>query len=89
MAPSPDGNGVILVGGSKGWSDSIDSILELNIHGLNPNQGWIGSWTILTTKLQFKRMRHVVIPILMDEEFCGTNIPTTGKYIYKAHCTIL
>ena len=85
MAPSPDGNGVILVGGSKGWSDSIDSILELKADG----QGWIGSWTILTTKLQYARMRHVVIPILMDEEYCGINIPTTGKYIYIAHCTIL
>ena len=83
MAPSPAGNGVILVGGSKGWSDFIDSILELKVDG----QGWIGSWTILTTKLKFTRMRHVVIPIFMDEEFCGTNIPTTGKYI--AHCIIL
>ena len=77
MAPSPDGNGVILVGG---W-DSVkylDSILELKADG----QGWVGSWTTLSTKLQYTRRSHIVIPVLMDREICGLSgiVPTTtGK----------
>ena len=70
MAPSPDGNGVILVGGYGGYgelsSQPLDSILELKSDG----QGWVGSWTTLTTKLQYARYRHIVIPMFMDEDTC-------------------
>ena len=79
MAPSPDGNGVILVGGRSSLSiNYLDSILELKADG----QGWVGSWTTLTTKLQYPRYRHIVIPVLMDKEICGLSgivLPTTGK----------
>ena len=79
MAPSPDGNGVILVGGYKDSSPYyLDSILELKADG----QGWVGSWTTLTTKLQYARRIHIVIPVLMDKEICGLSgiVPTTtGK----------
>ena len=78
MAPSPDGNGVILVGGMKSGGVDLDSILELKADG----QGWVGSWTTLTTKLQYARQRHIVIPVLMDKDICGLNgiVPTTiGK----------
>ena len=77
MAPSPDGNGVILVGGHKSGLD-LDSILELKADG----QGWVGSWTTLTTKLQYARRDHIVIPVLMNQEICGLSgiVPTTtGK----------
>ena len=77
MAPSPDGNGVILFGGRKSGSN-LDSILELKADG----QGWVGSWTTLTTKLQYARYRHIVIPVLMNQEICGLSgiVPTTtGK----------
>ena len=79
MAPSPDGNGVILVGGQP-LSESYltDSILELKADG----QGWVGSWTTLTTKLQYAREDHIVIPVLMDKEICGLSgivPPTAGK----------
>ena len=77
MAPSPDGNGVILVGGDK-LESSLDSILELKADG----QGWVGSWTTLTTKLQYARREHVVIPVLMDKDICGLSglvSTTTGK----------
>ena len=78
MAPSPDGNGVILVGGMKSGGVDLDSILELKADG----QGWVGSWTTLTTKLKYARTRHIVIPVLMDKDICGLNgiVPTTiGK----------
>ena len=79
MAPSPDGNGVILVGGlASSWTSYLDSILELKADG----QGWVGTWTTLTTKLQYGRRRHIVIPVLMDREICGLSgiVPTTtGK----------
>jgi hypothetical protein len=64
MAPSPDGNGVILVGGYS--SGTLDSILELKADG----QGWVGEWTTLSTKLQYPRNYHVVIPVLMDKDVC-------------------
>ena len=76
MAPSPDGNVVILVGGYS--SGVLDSILELKADG----QGWVGAWTTLSTKLQYARYAHVVIPVLMNQEICGLSgiVPTTtGK----------
>ena len=62
MAPSPEGNGVILVGGTIYSSGHTDTILELKSDG----QGWVGSWTILTTKLQHPRAYHALIPVIMD-----------------------
>ena len=73
MATSPDGNGVILVGGYN----NLDSILELKADG----QGWVGAWTTLSTKLQYARYAHIIIPILMNENICGLEgivSPTTG-----------
>ena len=62
MASSPDGNGVILFGGE---------ILELRSDG----QGWVGSWTILTAKLQSpRRYQHVVIPVFMEKDTCELNV---------------
>ena len=78
MAPSPDGNGVILVGGEDSQWNNLDSIFELKADG----QGWVGSWTTLTTKLQYGRRYHIVIPVLMNQEICGLSgiVPTTtGK----------
>lgn len=65
MATSPDGNGVILVGGEDEHG-YLDSILELRADG----QGWVGSWTTLTTKLQYERATHVVIPVVMEKNIC-------------------
>ena len=62
MAPSLDGNGVILVGGTIYSSGHTDTILELKSDG----QGWVGSWTILTTKLHHARAYHVLIRVIMD-----------------------
>ena len=78
MAPSPDGNGVILFGGRSSSTSYLDSILELKADG----QGWVGSWTTLTTKLQYARREHIVIPVLMDKDICGLSglvSTTTGK----------
>ena len=69
MAPSPDGNGVILVGGSSSSVSYLDSILELKADG----QGWVGTWTTLTTKLQYARRLHIVIPVPMEIDICGLN----------------
>ena len=72
MSTSPDGNGVILVGGLNS-----DSILELKADG----QGWVGAWTTLSTKLQYGRSSHIVIPVLMKYDICGLDgivSPTTG-----------
>ena len=77
MASSPDGNSVILVGGTftTGTMDGSQTILELKAD----NQGWVGSWTSLTAKLQYSRFKHIVIPVLMDKEICGLDgiVPTT------------
>ena len=63
MATSPDGNGVILVGG---YSSYRDSILELKADG----QGWVGAWTTLSAKLQYGRDNHIIIPVVMNYN-CG------------------
>ena len=71
MAPSPDGNGVILVGGASFdcttyCAPGMDSILELKSDG----QGWVGAWTTLSTTLQYARRHHIVIPVLMKKDSC-------------------
>ena len=86
MATSPDGNGVILVGGqswtlSSGWI-TLDSILELKADG----QGWVGAWTTLSTKLQYARGNHIIIPVLMNKNICGLDgivSATTGITLTK------
>ena len=75
MATSPEGNGVILVGGQSS-SGYLDSILELKTDG----QGWVGAWTTLSTKLQYARRFHIIIPVLMNKNICGLDgivSPTT------------
>ena len=77
MASSPDGNGLILVGGQKSGT-TLDSILELKADG----QGWVGAWTTLSTTLQYARRHHIVIPVLMKKDSCGLSgivSTTTGK----------
>ena len=79
MAPSPDGNGVILIGGRSSSSGTLDTILEMKADG----QGWVGSWTTLATKLQYARYAHIVIPVWMDPNICGINgivSANSGKY---------
>ena len=71
LATSPDGNGVILFGGLGGQTiDFLDSILELRSDG----QGWVGSWTTLTAKLQTPRYSHVVTPVFMEKDTCELNV---------------
>ena len=77
MATTPDGNGVILVGGRSPQTYYLDSILELKADG----QGWVGAWTTLSTKLQYARRDHIIIPVLMNKNICGLDgivSPTTG-----------
>ena len=69
MAPSPDGNGVILIGGRDSSYNSLDTILEMKADG----QGWVGSWTTLSKKLQYARRSHLVIPVWMHPNICGLN----------------
>ena len=76
MSTSPDGNGVILVGG---YSSYRDSILELKADG----QGWVGAWTTLSTKLQYARGYHIIIPVLMNKNICALDgIVSTGITIF-------
>ena len=65
LAPSPDGNGIMMIGGLSS-SAIVDTFLELKKDG----QGWVGSWTTLTVKLQNPRWSHVVIPVYMDKDVC-------------------
>ena len=77
MSTSPDGNGVILVGGSiSSYPYYSDSILELKADG----QGWVGAWTTLSTKLQYARQDHIIIPVLMNKNICGLDgiVSATG-----------
>ena len=86
MATSPDGNGVLLFGGRTAIASYLNSILELKADG----QGWVGSWSTLTTKLQWARSDHIVIPVLMAKNICGLNgivsTNTGGKYYNTIIC---
>jgi len=83
MAKSPYGNGVILFGGASrknmdgtGGHITKQSILELKANG----QGWVSAWTNLSTKLQYARYKHIVIPVLMEKDICGLDgIVSTTK----------
>ena len=55
--------------GPPGGPPSLDSILELKADG----QGWVGAWTTLSTKLQYPRYGHIVIPVLMNKDVCSLN----------------
>ena len=56
MAPSPDGNGVILIGGYSS-GNILDTIFELKADG----QGWVGSWATLSTKLQYANTKGTTV----------------------------
>ena len=57
---------VELFAGGKSYSKAkyLDVIFELKSNG----QGWVGSWTTLTAKLQHPRSWHVVIPVFTDKD---------------------
>ena len=58
MVTSPDGGGVILFGGSRGWiADKF--VREYTIHELGYDAD---EWIELPQKLKQPRSRHVVIP---------------------------
>ena len=83
MATTPDGNGVILVGGRSPLTYYLDSILELKADG----HGWVGAWTTLSTTLQYPRHVHIVIPVLMNEDICGLDgivYANTGNYLSQS-----
>ena len=59
MVTSPDGMGIIIVGGYYGDSDSGEKqILESRFDGSQ-----FLPWQVMDQELQFKRSQHVVIPI--------------------------
>ena len=58
MVTSPDGNGIILLGGYQDSSPSA-KILELR----RDTNGWVRAWTTLKQKLKFARHLHVAIPV--------------------------
>ena len=64
MATTPDGNGVILVGGNL-ESGNLDSILELRADG----KGSVGSWLTLSAYLQFAQRSH-----LLKITFCYSHL---------------
>ena len=68
MVTSPDGNGIILIGGQTGESWNITAkILELRRH----SNGWASSWTTMKQKLKYARHLHVAIPIPNEFTTCA------------------
>ena len=77
MVTSPDGNGIILIGGQyiklrrdinfhESWNISA-KILELRRH----SNGWASSWTTMKQKLKYARILHVAIPIPNEFTMCA------------------
>ena len=77
MVTSPDGNGIILIGGQhiklrrdkSGWEswNITAKILELRRH----SNGWASSWTTMKQKLKYARNQHVAIPIPNEFTMCA------------------
>ena len=76
MVTSPDGNGIILIGGQhiklrrdvnfhESWNISA-KILELR----RDTNGWASSWTTMKQKLKYGRQEHVAIPISNELTTC-------------------
>ena len=67
MVTSPDGNGIILIGGQTSESWNITAkILELR----RDTNGWASSWTTMKQKLKYARVLHVAIPIPNEFTTC-------------------
>ena len=62
MVTSPDGNGIILLGGSGLGA----KILELR----RDTNGWASSWTTMKQELKYARSLHVAIPIPNELTTC-------------------
>ena len=66
MAKSPDGRGVLLFGGSRGTSSTIElyesKIFELRT-GANSSNFLEWNWNILDINLKHGRRQHTVIPL--------------------------
>ena len=66
LVTSPDGNGIILLGGYQGSTTSA-KILELRRGDTN---GWASSWTTLKQELKYARKLHVAIPVPNELTTC-------------------
>ena len=62
MVRSPDGNGIILLGGVGHGK----KILELR----RDTNGWASSWTTMKQKLKYSRNLHVAIPVPNELTTC-------------------
>ena len=62
MVTSPDGNGIILLGGVRHGK----KILELR----RDTNGWASSWTTMKQKLKYSRNLHVAIPVPNELTTC-------------------
>ena len=76
MVTSPDGNGIILIGGQQiklrrdiNFWESLNitaNILEIRRH----SNCWASSWTTMKQKLKYARHYHVAIPIPNEFTAC-------------------
>ena len=66
MVTSPDGNGIILIGGQHDYHTTA-KILELR----RDTNGWASSWTTMKQKLKYARNQHVAIPIPNEFTMCA------------------
>ena len=66
MVTSPDGNGIILIGGFRDRVGRLAKILELR----RDTNGWASSWTTMKQKLKYSRNLHVAIPVPNELTTC-------------------
>ena len=66
MVTSPDGMGVIVIGGKMDEGSYANTILESRFDGSN-----FLPWQIMDQQLEIRRRSHVVIPIPKSIANCG------------------
>ena len=71
MATSPDGMGIIIVGGKRGGNIVDYAYSEKRILESRFNGSQFLPWQVIDQELEFKRFGHVVIPIPKSTTNCN------------------
>ena len=71
MVTSPDGMGIIIVGGNRGGNIVDYSYSEKRILESRFNGSQFLPWKVMDQELKFKRFGHVVIPIPKSTTNCN------------------
>ena len=71
IVTSPDGKGVVLIGGEVVNDDGMNSIFTEILEMREDEDGSVGSWEFLEQHLKYPRRSHIVVPISDEMTTCN------------------